>query len=110
MSNELSLSNTANVDENVITEQEDRSDQEEDDLTVSSNVELTFSVPCSDGDEVEDQAGPSNVPDDGDDIEASTSRRLREAAMRLMRKERKKNQGKIVTPEGDCVVRRIRVK
>ncbi|KAF5199962.1 hypothetical protein FRX31_010451, partial [Thalictrum thalictroides] len=73
VSNELSLSNTANIDQNVTTELEDRSDQEGDDTTeledrsdqegddlrVSSNVELTSSVPHSDNDEVEDQTGPS---------------------------------------------------
>ncbi|KAF5206372.1 hypothetical protein FRX31_004041, partial [Thalictrum thalictroides] len=86
VSKELSLSNTANVDQNVAAELEDRSDQEEVDVTVNSNVELTSSIPRSDEDEVEDQAGHSNVLDD---IEASTSGRTRDIAMRLMKKERR---------------------
>ncbi|KAF5189665.1 hypothetical protein FRX31_020748 [Thalictrum thalictroides] len=89
MHNELSLSNIGNVDKNVITEVEEASsDQDEDDLIADSNVELTSSLPCDDKDDVvDDQAGPSSVPDDkGDDIKASVNGRLSEAAMKLTRK------------------------
>ncbi|KAF5201571.1 hypothetical protein FRX31_008842, partial [Thalictrum thalictroides] len=86
---ELRLSNVGNVNKTVISELEEvRSERDEDELSVDSDVELASSVPCDD-DDIQDEAGHSCTPEDGEDNEASVSGRISESVMRLIRKGRR---------------------
>ncbi|KAF5175340.1 hypothetical protein FRX31_035073, partial [Thalictrum thalictroides] len=91
MNNELGLSNICNVDKNIIAEvEEDSSDHDEDDMIDDSNVELDSNLERDDEDDVvDDPAGPSSIPNDEDEIEVIVGGRISEAAMRLIRKERR---------------------
>ncbi|KAF5184917.1 hypothetical protein FRX31_025497 [Thalictrum thalictroides] len=92
MNNELGLSTISNVDKNIIAEvEEDSSDHDEDDMIDDSNIELNSNLDRGDEDDVvDDPAGPSSIPNDEDDeIEVNVGGRIIEAAMRLIRKERR---------------------